>query len=319
MKNVEKNTRIDESQIKKTLDERVSEWVKSNRELPCSLEHDLCNAKRKELTWNIFYNLYESDYDKNNKWWLSAKVATALLAPIIAAQFYKNQNCRVSEVLEDDFTSEALVMIQQAMPNYDRSKSQFPKFISLYIKQVGYVHNKDASTYEQKKTGIRVFSQNAITNTSSENTSIDPFYNTASEFNLEDEIMKRDGQERDFIFKKVVIDKCYSEGEEKSERAKAQGIENGKRYAEKIIAKYPGKEKQECIRKSYHEMFNSAESDGIVERDDINTKINTAIWSKFLGGVPNPNYEGFFMNKIKETLANEKQSNEDEENIFELE
>lgn len=303
---------------KKSLSARVAEWIKSDKEMPYSLEYDLCEAKRRDLTWDMFYDIYESKYDKEHKWWYASKAATALLAPIIAAQFYKNQNGRISEVLEEDFTSEVLIMVQQAMPNYDRSKSQFPKFIGLYIKQVGYVHNKDASIYEQKKTGFRVFSQNAITSGDSGNTAVDPFYNTASEFNMDEEVIKRDEQERDSIFKKIVVEKYYSKGEEKNIRIKAQGIDKGKKYAEKIIAKYPGKEKQECIRKNYHEMFNSAESDGIIERDNTNTKINTAIWSKFLGGVPS--YEGFFMDKINETLSGTEPVNEDEDmNIFELE
>lgn len=273
------------------------------------LYSDLCLAKREQLDWNIFYSLLELPSEKEGGYWLSTKVAATLLEPAILAQFVQNQNARINERVEDDFLSEVIMEIQRVIPMYDKKKSEFPNYIKLYIKQCGYVHNKDASVYLQKRKGIRVFSQNRIAGDGKENgraSSADGFANVAAATTVEEEIEKKEAKRNSAIFSAVVEHKALSSQEDKALHKKARQLRRLKdkerllRITDKKKDSPGNRHRIEQIERILTDPANRKTLDS----DWKNTIVGACIWSKFLGGAES--HGEAFLNKISDMIEEAK-------------
>ena len=291
-----------------SLDTRVHDAVKRG-ELGYILYNDLFNAKREALNWDIFYNLLKIPSEEKDGYWLSAKIASTLLGPAISIQFFKNQNARVNERVDEDFTSEVIMEIARVIPNYDRSKSEFPNYAKLYIKQCGYVYNKDYSVYLQKKKNIRIFSQNSISeNTKEENSnggSKDCYSQVASSTTIEDEIDRIEINRRDAIFNHIVIRKAFSSEEDKKLHADAEQLMNLKDEARLLrITDRDNKNEDHSNRVSDIEaILENETSKKTLASDMEKTIVNACIWSKFLGGVDS--YDEMFFSKVVDAMEKE--------------
>ena len=290
------------------LDVRVHAAVERG-ELGYILYNDLFNAKRESLNWNVFYDLLKIPSEKKDGYWLSAKIASILLGPAISIQFFKNQNARVNERVDEDFTSEVIMEIARVIPNYDRNKSEFPNYAKLYIKQCGYVYNKDYSVYLQKKKNIRIFSQNSISeNAKEENSnsgSKDCYSQVASSTTIEDEIDRIETNRRDAVFNHIVIRKAFSSEEDKKLHADAEQLMNLKDEARLLrITDRDNKSDEHRDRVSDIEtILENETSKKTLTSDMEKTIVNACIWSKFLGGVDS--YDEMFFSKVVDAMEKE--------------
>ena len=290
------------------LDVRVHAAVERG-ELGYILYNDLFNAKREALNWNVFYDLLKIPSEKKDGYWLSAKIASILLGPAISIQFFKNQNARVNERVDEDFTSEVIMEIARVIPNYDRNKSEFPNYAKLYIKQCGYVYNKDYSVYLQKKKNIRIFSQNSISeNAKEENSnsgSKDCYSQVASSTTIEDEIDRIVTNRRDAVFNHIVIRKAFSSEEDKKLHADAEQLMNLKDEARLLrITDRDNKSDEHRDRVSDIEtILENETSKKTLTSDMEKTIVNACIWSKFLGGVDS--YDEMFFSKVVDAMEKE--------------
>jgi len=270
------------------------------------LYYDLFNAKRDDLTWDTFYNLLEMPEEKEKGYWLASKIASTLLGPTISNQFYKNQNARISERMEDDFLSEVIMEIARVIPNYSREKSEFPNFIRLYIKQCGYVHNKDYSVYLQKKKGIRIFSQGNLTDNKEEQTSKDSFEKIASSITIEDIIEQKEERRKNAVFTNVVIQKVFSNQEDRSTHSNAQkllSLRDEARLLRMTDRDNKSNENEKRI-KSIEKMLEHPTSKNTIESDTDKTIVNACLWKKFLGGVDS--YGSMFLDKVADEIERER-------------
>lgn len=297
-----------------SLEQRVADAIE-RKDLGYRLYHDLFVARRDDLTWNTFYSLLEIPSEKENGYWLSAKVASTLLGPVISKQFYKNQNARVSERVEDDFLSEVIMEIARVIPNYSREKSEFPNYIKLYIKQCGYVHNKDYSVYLQKKKNIRVFSQNNLAEESSRkegsnSSSPDGYAQVASAVTIEEEIDRKEKYRKSTIFYNVVVQKAFSDENEKRNYAEAEKIrlKQDKIRLLRMSDEDDNNKERTTENKvkilALEEDVNTSKSKNVLNKDMQNTIVNACIWKKFLGGVES--YEDKFFEKIAEAIESKE-------------
>lgn len=285
--------------------ERVQNRIDNGEDINGRLFYDICNATPKELSWDLFYKIIETPQEKETGYWLSAKVASILLTPIISKQFIKNKNDRVHENVNEDFMNECIMEIARVLPDFDKEKSHFPNFIAPYIKQVGYVHGNDLSVYMANKTGFRVFSQDALSNklTGEDDQSKDPYFNTPSDANLEEEVNKREGLRRSGLFSSIVVEKSLSGKDEREKRKLA--VANSREYSRAMsLCKSITETSKELDDGATAEIggisFNRDTSNEIVaqikssasymsksvENDKRKTLINATIWKKFLGGIP---------------------------------
>lgn len=292
----------------KTLSIRVRDAINNNRRLGERLWYDLYNARREDLDWDIFYNLIELPEEKESGFWLSARVATTLLGPIISMQFYKNQNARMNERPEDDFASEVLMEIARVIPRYDKSKAQFPHYISLYVHQCGYVHNKDSSVYLQKKKGIRIFSQNSLAGDGKEDggTSADSYSQVAGMTSIEEEVESKEALRKSAVFNNVVIKKAFSGEHERKIHADVEQLMVLKDEAR--LLRMSNKE-GECPENTerilnIEKLLEDAESKVKITDDWDKTVINATLWVKFLGGVES--FDNLFIDKVIGALENEE-------------
>lgn len=286
--------------------DRLQEHIDTNTALDERLYYDISTASRKELSWELFYKLLELPQERDRGYWLSAIVASTLLKPIISKQFFKNQNDRVKENVDEDFLNDCIIEIARVIPGFDKSKSQFPKYIAPYIMQMAYVHGNDLSVYLSKKKGIRVFSQNALAESLGEdNQQKDPYFNSASDYKIEEEVEKREKVRRSQLFKAIVIEKALSDPKDQEKRGKA--IENERAYARAMrLAKEissasktlsDGEEinidgfsvtcenKNEIVAQ-IKDIANTNKKAKAISDDKTKTLINATIWKKFLGGIP---------------------------------
>lgn len=276
--------------------------AKEKGEVSDKLYNEILLADKKDLSWEMFYELIEIKSEQQSGYWASAYVATHLLEPAIAMQFYKNQNARVKENVNEDFTSEVLMEIQRVIPNYDPTKSQFPYFINLYVKQVGYTHNKDTSVYMQKTKGIRIFSTNSITKETDDNgKNNDGYSNMASNYSIEEEIEKKEAARRNAIFNQVVVKKAFSSKESQQNHRIVEVISNKK--IERNLQKMSVDKDDEIISRLDDEI-SILESSDAPEKDMDETIINATIWYKFLGGIGS--YDDIFLNKIQAELKKQE-------------
>ena len=298
--------------------ERVQNRIDNGENISGRLFYDICNATPKELSWDLFYQIIETPQEKETGYWLSAKVASILLTPIISKQFIKNKNDRVHENVNEDFMNECIMEIARVLPDFDKEKSHFPNFIAPYIKQVGYVHGNDLSVYMANKTGFRVFSQDALSNkiTGEDDQSKDPYFNTPSDANLEEEVNKREGLRRSGLFSSIVVEKSLSG---KAEREKHRlAITNSKEYSRAMALCKSITESAKALDEGATAeiggiSFNKDTSNEIVSRikssasamsksvenDKKKTLVNATIWKKFLGGIPS------YPEKILDAMAQE--------------
>lgn len=281
-------------------------------ELGYRLYQDLFSAKRDDLNWDIFYSLLEIPSERETGYWLSAKVASLLLGPAISIQFYKNQNARINERVEEDFLSEVIMEIARVIPNYNREKSEFPNFIKLYIKQCGYVHNKDYSVYLQKKKNIRVFSQNSLSGDGKEEnqSSKDGYSRVASTVTIEDELEKKENNRKSAIFNHIVVRKAFSSEEDKRIHSKVEYLLNRKDESRLLRITDKDNKSEDNIEKIKEiELELDDEKNKKDMEDDLQkTIINACIWSKFLGGVES--YDNMFIDKVVEAVENKYESKE---------
>lgn len=312
----EQNTEEENTLLQRLLSDGLTERLYS----------DIFYARREDLCWDIFYHLIDLQSEKDNGFWLSARVATTLLAPIISMQFYKNQNARVNERVEDDFSSEVLMTIADMIPKYDKTKAQFPHYINLYICQCGYVHNKDSSVYMQRKKGIRIFSQDSISEKMNDGQGQkDSYSNIAGSTSIEDEVERREIMRKNAVFSNVVIKKTFSCEKDRIDHHNAEKLAELKDEARllKMSADENVAANSERIRDI--ENYLDEDSNKKLLREDWNKTItNATIWAKFLGGVES--YDGLFFEKIVEEIERketerteterEQEENEREEDMI---
>ena len=287
-----------------SLEERLQNVIDSGNTIDERLYYDISQASSKDLSWDLFYKLIDIPQEKNGGYWLSAIVASTLLKPIISKQFFKNQNDRVKENVDEDFLNDCIIEIARVIPGFDKSKSQFPNYIHPYIMQVGYVHGNDLSVYLSKKTGIRVFSQNALTaNAGEDNQQKDPYYNSASDYKIEEEVEKREKVRRSELFRAIVVEKALSGSKDQEKRGKA--IESQRTYSKAmrlvkeitsatkslsdgeelcIDGKSITNENKDEIVAEMKDLANNSKK--AISNDKTKTLINATIWKKFLGGIP---------------------------------
>lgn len=302
--NINKTSNFKSNTGNTSLLERLKQTISEEKPIDEKLYYDISTASSKDLSWDLFYTLVDSQQEKNSGYWLSAIVASTLLKPVISKQFFKNQNDRVKENVDEDFLNDCIMEIARVIPGFDKAKSQFPNYITPYIMQVGYVHGNDLSVYLSKKTGIRVFSQNALTaNAGEDNQQKDPYYNSASDYKIEEEVEKREKVRRSDLFRAIVIDKALSGPKEKEKRETA--IESKRTYAKamnlvkEINNATKGLSDGEVISISGMTITNDNKDEVInqvkervnsskkaISNDKTKTLVNATIWKKFLGGIP---------------------------------
>lgn len=287
---------------------KVAEAVEKNA-VDERLYIELFQSKREGLDWDIFYQLLEIPSEKESGYWLSAKVASTLLGPVISKQFFKNANARISEKMEDDFLSEVIMEIQRVIPNYDKNKSHFPHYIQLYIQQCGYVHNKDCSVYIQKNKGFRIFSQQNMTNNKgsddNQKSSADGYENVADVSTIEKEVEEKEIKRQNSIFNNVVIKKFYS----KENQETRENIDRLKNIRDelKILKQYDKNNvTQETLNliKEKEKELNKKENRELLENDMQKTIVNACYWKKFLGGISK--YEDLFIDSILKDIEEDE-------------
>lgn len=281
--------------------------AENNRPLSERLRHNIFNAGAEDLDWDIFYALIELPEERESGFWLSAKVATVLLKPTISMQFYKNQNARVNERVDEDFTSDVLMEIARVIPRYNKDKSQFPRFIQLYICQAGYVHNKDSSVYLQKKKGIRIFSQDShAENTESRNAG-DSYARVADTLSIEDEVERKEILRKTMIFNNAVVKKNFSDMEVRRNRADVEQLLLLKDEA-RLLKLSSAEERTDANSEriaDIERLLADSESKSKIDDDWNKTIVNAAIWAKFLGGVES--FDNLFLDKISEAVEREEE------------
>lgn len=291
----------------KSLEERVKDAAERG-EIGYRLYQDLFSARREDLNWETFYTLLDIPSEKENGYWLSAKVASTLLGPTISIQFFKNQNARINERVDEDFLSEVIMEIRRVIPNFDRSKSEFPNYAKLYIKQCGYVHNKDYSVYLQKRKNIRVFSQNSISeNNKDDNTSSqDGYSKIASSGTIEEEIEKKEIKRKNAIFNQVVVNKMFSSTEDQKIHADVQQLFELKDEA-RLLRMTDRDNKTNTHQQRIADIENMLENETskkAINNDLEKTFVNACLWTKFLGGVDS--YDNLFFSKVVDAIDKEE-------------
>lgn len=310
--------------------QRVRECNENNHPIDYKLHVDLANATGKNLSWDIFYEILKTPQEAETGYWNATNVASALLMPVIRKMYNSNRNNRINESVNEDFLSNVKMAIQECIPGFDKDLSHFPNYIKLYIAHVGYTYNKDSSPYMEKTTGIRIFSQNAISDNSQPskdaNYSKDPYANTKSNFKIEEELEKRDKLRNSSLFSNMVIrkrslnDSEHEQGFLNAAEAKAKKEKllldmdritkwtekhnsddvikiNGEEYTKKEAKEYVARVTKEKIEKY----------DKIIDQDFNQTIINASYWKLFLGGFTN------FPERVKEDIVRE--INDDREDM----
>lgn len=302
--------------------QRVRECNENHHPIDYKLHVDLANAKGKDLSWDIFYEILKTPQEAETGYWNATNVASALLMPVIRKTYNSSRNNRINESVNEDFLSNVKLAIQECIPGFDKELSHFPNYIKLYIAHVGYTYNKDSSPYMERTTGFRMYSQNAISDNSQANKdsnySKDPYAQTKSTFKIEDEIEKREKLKNSSLFSNMVIRK-RSLNDENHEQNFRDALE-AKARKEKLLIdmdritkwtekhkpddtitihgeEYTKKEAKEYIAKIAKEEIEKC--DKIIDEDFNQTIINASYWKLFLGGFTN------FPEKIKEEVVRE--------------
>ena len=290
---------------------QINEALSTGQPLSPRLRDELLIAKAEDLDWDIFYALIDLPEEQESGYWVSARVAAVLLKPAISMQFYKNQNARVNENVDEDFTTDVLMVISSVLPKYDKTKAQFPRFIQLYICQAGYVHNKDSSVYLQKKKGIRIFSQDSYAEGTDNQNSGDSYSKVSDSLSIEDEVERKESLRKTMVFNNAVIKKAFSGKEMQKNHADVEQLLLLKDEAR--LLKLSALEEQSDANTeriaSIERMLADSESKNKIELDWEHTITNAAIWAKFLGGVGS--FDNLFIDKISEAVEKENAEREE--------
>lgn len=295
---------------------RVKQCTESMSPIDYQLQYDLANAQRNELSWEVFYELLRNPLERESGYWNAVNVASTLLMPVIRNTFNSNKNIRINENVNEDFLSNVKLAIKECIPGFNKDLSQFPNYIKTYIMHVGYVYDKDSSPYMEKTTGIRIFSQNSISDNSQSgkegSASIDPYAQTKSSFKIEEELDKREKARNSNLFSALVINKKSLGNSEQS-----QNVQLAKLRKEALIKKtnhifqqieqndfvnIDGEDITKSNVKSYLERTTKndiKECNKIIEDDFNQTIVNASFWKLFLGGFTN------FPDNVKNEILNE--------------
>lgn len=308
------------SQSNSGLFQQIEDCIASGNSISEKLAYDLMNAKRSQLSWELFYKILEVPGEAGSGYWNATNVACTLLMPVIRSTFLTAKNNRINEDVEEDFLSEVKMEIQKCIPGFDKNVSHFPNYVKTYILHAGYIHNKDSSTYMEKKKGIRIYSQNALQaqNGEEETTSADPYAQTKSSFLIEDKIEQKEKQRSSRMFSDVVVAKrilsdkdLQSYQNALSAREKREKLLHQTNKIIKSVEKLPhgasidvngtevSKENLKSLIKERKDAIKSY--DDIIRNDFEKTTINAAYWHMFLGGFasfPEAIKEGFYESTI---------------------
>jgi len=88
-------------------------------------------------------------FDQRDRYWQAAMLASKLMTPKIIHLKNKCQNIRYKH--DDDFEMAILETIYLAIPEYEKSKSNFAKFIVTYMMHTAYVYENDLSEYSRQQ------------------------------------------------------------------------------------------------------------------------------------------------------------------------
>lgn len=282
---------------------RVNECISNGTPINERLAYDLANAKRSDTNWELFYRILEVPGEAESGYWNAINVACTLLMPAIRTQFSTSKNNRINERVEEDFLSEVKIAIRECIPGFDKEVSQFPNYVKTYLMHVGYVHDKDSSTYMEKKKGIRIYGQGALLQSGDDEkeTSGDPYAQTKSSFVIEEELEKRERNRSSKIFTDFVIEKKINNDHNASykdvaeaKRQKEALMHQTNHLAKKLenlskdksISTEAAKTKKEDLLSELKEKKKSIEEhDKLINADLNKTFVNACFWEKFLGGV----------------------------------
>lgn len=288
--------------VNRMLHQEINDCLTMQKPISEKLAYELMTAERKDLDWDLFYDVLDIPGEAESGYWNATTIASTLLMPIIKSTFLSNKNGRINEEIEEDFLSEARLAIQECIPSFDRDTSHFPNYVKVYISHVGYVHNKDSSPYLQKVRGIRVFSQQAFAeqnNVNEEFHNADAYSQVNSGFCVEDEFEKREKQKSSNIFSALVVNR-KAFGEDSLSEHKNALIAKAKK--EKLIQQttkiIKAVEKGENIQVNGEDITKEnlkdlvmdkakrdvAKYDKIIETDFNQTIINASYYQMFLGG-----------------------------------
>ena len=287
--------------------DRVNECISNGTPIGERLAYDLLNAKRSDTNWELFYKILEVPGEAESGYWNATNVACTLLMPVIRSTFSTSKNNRINERVEEDFLSEVKIEISKCIPGFDKELSQFPNYVKNYIMHAGYVHDKDSSTYMEKKKGIRIFGQGALSTSSEDEkeTSGDPYAHTKSSFIIEEELEKRERNRSSKIFSNFVIEKKIFSSNE-NEMNSYQSVVDAKRQKEvlmhqtnhlakkiEVISKKKDISEEELNeKKELADLLAEKEKEinnhnKIINDDMSQTFVNACFWNKFLGGISN--------------------------------
>lgn len=129
--------------------------IKDEYDLSSDEEQELYNHVKDNPNFKKWHDYKHSDmycawqFDQRDRYWQAAMLASKLMTPKIIHLKNKCQNIRYKH--DDDFEMAILETIYLAIPEYEKSKSNFAKFIVTYMMHTAYVYENDLSEYSRQQ------------------------------------------------------------------------------------------------------------------------------------------------------------------------